>query len=113
MILHVEKFLDRIEEFSDLLLAKVVRNLSLWTRRLQHEIETFEKETVLASLTKSPSRFVQDLPDDITHHRDSHTLMSKYQSCKFWNNHVDRITILFADNESEDISLEMLGTLNN
>jgi len=119
MVGSIEKVMLRVAKYEDILLAKVVRNLSIWTRNIQVIIEQtlMSKDIIhLSKHTKNPSKFVSYIltnpQDKFNNDNAKSKWSSKYDSCQIWNNHMDQIIKICTISNKEDLVLEMVGTLN-
>jgi len=117
MASHISKFLDRVEKHDDLLLAKVLRNISTWTKEIQNRIhEVIERDgdvDLLIEWTRSPSQFVQRIGNVDSTNLTASRFASKYRSAKLWNGHVTRLMSLCRASKKDDILIEMIGIMAN
>ena len=116
MINCIGGLVSRLRKHGDVLLAKILRNLSIWTRTLQSEIDVaLETDDInmLSSFTKSPSLFIKPnyVIDEVTTSCGGN--VSKYYDYKFWEGHVVHLTEITLSSQDSDLLVELLGTLNN
>jgi len=123
MVSSIGKLMSRVAEYEDVFLAKVVRNLSIWTRKLQINIEQalrYKNIIYLSKYTRNPSKFIHytlsstgDNDGEHDTHQEPLQWFSKYASCKIWNNCISQIiAICTLSKNNDDLILEMVGTLN-
>lgn len=116
--------MSRVAEYEDVFLAKVIRNLSIWTRNLQIHIEQAlisKNITDLLKHTRNSSKFIQhDLPNikdkdgegEGDTRQESLKWFSQYASNKIWNNNISQIIAICTMSKNDELVLEMVGTLN-
>mmetsp|Transcript_60 Transcript_60/g.88 ORF Transcript_60/g.88 Transcript_60/m.88 type:complete len:675 (-) Transcript_60:2-2026(-) len=92
-------FLSRIQAINDILLMKVVRNLSLHTMKLQG--------TICSNITAN-----KDSTDD-TNYLSRKTFEREYLSKHYWDNHVSTIIQMALNTDNLELLLEVIGTLCN
>ena len=118
MIPHVKKILQYVEQFNDKIIAKVIRNLSLWSRNLQCILNCairMSEPNLLQCLTKDPFKYLGRVScaSKDTNEEGKCTYSSKYSSLQLWWSSVDKMASLSADMDREDLGLELLGALNH
>ena len=118
MILHVDKILQYVEQFNDKIMAKVIRNLSLWSRNLQCILDyaiRAKKPSLLQHLTKDPFTYMERCSaasKDETEEQQI-TYSSKYSSLELWLGSVDKMATICAEVDRDDLGLELLSALNH
>ena len=115
MICLKEALIDRLGRLNDRFAAKLLRNLVVWTRKLQMSIETALQSgnfNVISKLTRDPSKFVK--PITLDSDDESPTYFNNYRSFKFWDRHIESITLMCTKAvDDNDLLLELLGILNH
>ena len=103
-----------VRESNDILLARLLRNLSVWTRRLQISIETAleaEDNSSISLLTKEPSKFVKHITHECPN--ECPIYFNNYRSFKFWDQQIELIASMCSTTEDDDLLLELIGILNH
>ena len=123
--------MSRVGEYGDVLLAKVVRNLSLWTFNEQRKITKItEHVDVLKENRKRMRRAERAMnrlaeggggdedekeEDEETDEEDMADLprIPAYMQRRLWGEHVQHLIKMSLDCDSHDLLVELLGTLGN
>ena len=110
----VDKLIHHVLQNNDILSAKILRNLSVWTRRLQISIEIALENgdnKPISLLCKDHSRFVKHIerecPDECP------MFFNNYRSFKFWDRHIEKIALKCSIAEDDDLLLELIGIINH
>lgn len=107
--------IDRLGRFNDRFAAKLLRNLVVWTRKLQISIETALQSgnfDAISKLTRDPSKFVK--PVTLDSDGEYPTYFNNYRSFKFWDGHIENIVLMCTKAvDDNDLLLELLGILNH
>jgi hypothetical protein len=114
MMPSVEKLVDRVRENNDILLTKLLRNLSVWTRKLQIGIEIAletRNNNTISLLTKDHSKYVKQVKRECS--EECPRYFNNYRSFKFWNQHIEQIASICSTTENEDLLIELIGVLNH
>ncbi len=113
MMPFIGKLMESVQKNNDIFVAKVLRNLSVWTRRLQIGIEKALEvgdQNCISSLTEDPSKFVKHVKDQCP--EEHPTYFNNYRSFKFWEPHIEQIACLCSTTENENLLLELIRILN-
>ncbi|GMH56687.1 hypothetical protein TrLO_g4274 [Triparma laevis f. longispina] len=125
--------MSRVGEYGDVLLAKVVRNISLWTFNEQRKITKItEHVEVLKENRKRAMRAERAMhrlaegggggdedekeeDDDDTDEEDMADLprIPAYMQRRLWGEHLQHLIKMSLDCDSHDLLVELLGTLGN
>lgn len=114
MMPFVGRLIGTVQKNHDTLVTKVLRNLSVWTRKLQIGIEKaleMGDQDFISPLTEDPSKFVKHIKDQCPKERP--TYFNNYRSFKFWDPHIERIACMCSTIENEDLLLELMRILHN
>lgn len=110
----IDKLIHHVLKNNDILSVKILRNLSVWTRRLQISIEIALEngdDRPISLLCKNPSRFVKHIerecPDECPMY------FNNYRSFKFWDRHIEKIALKCSTTEEDDLLLELIGIINH
>ncbi len=114
MIPLIDKLIHQVLDRGDILSAKILRNLSVWTRRLQISIEqtlASKDDKSISLLTKDPSKYVKHVKQECADENPMY--FNNYRSFKLWDRHIEKIASFCSHLDNDDLLLEVLSILNH
>ena len=114
MLPLIDNLVHQVLQKHNILAAKILRNISIWTRRLQIDIEmTLETAdyTSINLTTRDPSKFVKHIEMECPDECPSY--FNNYRSFKFWDRHIEKIASLCSKTINDNLLVELLSILNH
>jgi hypothetical protein len=114
MMPWLKRLLHRVIEYNDVFSARILRNLSVWTRNLQIAIESAlerGENNDIVGLTKDASKYVKHIERECP--GECPMYFNNYRSFKYWNQHIENVAMKCSSTENEDLLLQLMGVLNH
>ena len=127
--------LSRVDEYGDVLLAKVIRNISQWTYGEQRKIAKIEEHVEMLKKDRLKQRDIQNAINDFSMREEGKSdetdryrrrnsdddmieqldlpKIPSYAQKRLWSGDVQNIIKMALDCDSHDLLVELLGTLGN